>query len=181
MLLAVLTVFVAALFKAVWWGVGENRQFSDRGAAVQTGFLHFTSYHIWMLKHFLILDVGFASAINAIIFGDSPFWMLCAAQVVLCAFLVVWDILVLDVVWWINRYMDVTHLGGAPWKLCGFVIWRFPSVNLYDGGSGKAWHSREDWDAAGLPLWFGVYSWWWLCGFALVGLGWGYAHLVLLA
>jgi hypothetical protein len=180
---SVATVFAAVLFKAVWWGIGENRQFYDRGPAVQMGFLHFTSYHIWMLKKFGVLNAGFATSINYIMYVKGvieSIWVFLAAQAVLFAFLTIWDILILDVTWWVNRYVDVTHLGQKPWMLGPFVVWEFPAVNIYDNGTGKPWHSVSDWDAGGLPLWFGTYSWWWVLSFALVGLGWGYLHVLLL-
>lgn len=180
--LVVLTIITAALFKAVWWGIGENRQFHDRGPATQMGFLHFTSYHLWMLKNFGVLNAGFTTAINYILYSAGvveSVWVFCVAQGVLFTFLTIWDILILDVTWWVNRYVDITHLGQKPWRILGIEIWRFPEKNIYDNGTGKATHSETDWDAAGLPLWFGIYSWWWMMAFALVGLGWGYLHVLL--
>ena len=180
---ALFTILFSALFKAVMWGIAENRHFADRGPAIQPGILHFTSYHVWMFKFFFVLNVGFATAINYVLYANGVIesvWLFCAAQAVLFTFFTIWDILILDVTWWVNRYVDITHLGQKPWKILSIEIWSFAEKNIYDNGEGKPWHSPSDWDAAGLPLLFGTYSWWYLMAFALVGLGWGYFHVLLI-
>jgi hypothetical protein len=103
-----------------------------------------------------------------------------------------WDTLILDVVWWVIRYMDITHLGEVMFAL-KFLRWdwvvTYPQVNEYDLGNGLRWHVRTDWDNAPIylvryakerglylekwkpPLVFGCYWWWSVFAALLAGLG----------
>ena len=165
----IFAVLFAVLFKAVLWGIGENRQFHDTDWGTQgSGVMHLSTYHIWMFLFFAVLNGGFAAAL-------SGTWY---TQMLLFTYFTIWDILILDVSWWIIRYVDITHIGKS-WGL--WVTWNneytyvpihiFPKSNPYDHGEGKPWHSLSDWDSAGLPLWLGTYSWWWLLSGILAVLG----------
>jgi hypothetical protein len=93
----------------------------------------------------------------AILFGGSGFLIYVLSRSLATMVLyVVYSPFGLDWVWWLIRYVDIKYRG----------------VNDYDGGVGKPWHSREDWDNyLGLPLVLGCYWWWWVCGVLCVILG----------
>jgi hypothetical protein len=101
---------------------------------------------------FAFFDVAFIATVG-LLYPTLP--NLLAVQAVGLAFLTVWNILTLDVVWWQIRYVDIRYL----------------HRDYYDNRDGQATHRITDFDAAGLPLWFGVYSWWYVLTFVLIGLG----------
>ena len=142
----VIIIFVM-LFKSVMWGHGENRHWYDRGPALQPVGNHFTSYHLFMLLFFGLLNTGFSCALTSV-------WYI---QVALTVWLTVWDVLILDVTWWVERYLDL-------------AVFKIPR-NYYDEGKGQPWHSISDWDAGGFPLWHGTYSWWFVFAGVLTVLG----------
>ncbi len=149
-------LFGIAMFFGGAWGAAENRCWKEAG----DGWIlsHFKLYHLLMALLF-----GWANALTvSVAFGAN----LSPRGFLLWLWLMVWDTLMLDVVWWVIRYLDVMHLG-QTWRLLGRVVWRFPVKNEYDGGSGAAWHSRGDWDNyLGLPLVLRCYAWWWIFGVA---------------
>ena len=134
--------------------MGENRIWKEHGEKFILN--HFTTYHFFMAVLF-----GFINSIG-LTWGVAGFvewltWML-------------WDTLMLDVTWWIIRWLDLTHLNQV-WSIRGLVVWRFPMYNDYDSGLGKPWHSKEDWDNwLGYPLIRGVYWWWWCFSVCISGL-----------
>ncbi len=163
---ASLVVAVAMLFGAAW-GAGENRLWKEAGEGVILN--NFKLYHLCMGLLFGSFNALAVLAANLLLglpySGCEPFaeWL----------FLMVWDTLLLDVVWWIIRYMDITHLGqvlvfvkvfGWEWAV------RYPDVNQYDLGKGKPWHSQADWDNwLHPPLIAGCYWWWWMFTLVLAG------------
>lgn len=149
----------AVLFKSVWVGVGENRFYYDRGPVVSTWMGRLTTYHLWLFLSFAVFNVSYV-AFFGLLFPTQTH--LLTLQALTLAFLTIYDVFVLDVTWWLIRYVDI----------------QFLHRDYYDNRDGQAWHKPSDWDAAGLPLWMGTYLWWWLCFFVLVGLG--VAVLVLL-
>jgi hypothetical protein len=88
-----------------------------------------------------------------LLFAGSGFFVYALSRsLLLSAAYVVYAPFGLDWVWWVIRYIDITFL----------------NHNDYDGGTGKAWVQREDWDNyLGLPLvqigFFRCY-WWWIVG-----------------
>ena len=158
------------LFKAVIWGVAENRQFHDQGVNKKRWLGHLSTYHGWMFIFFANLNVGYTNVF------PLPWYV----QLVIFIFLMVWDILILDVTWWIIRFLDITYLG-KTWRIknassdIDIVVWRFPTVNYYDHGKGLRWHSDGDWDAAGFGQYrlgmLHCYKWWIWSAAALTVLG----------
>ncbi len=152
------TIIFAVLFKAVLWGAAENRQFRDTDWGTQgSGILHLTTYHIWMFIFFATLNLGYTAAITGA-------WHI---QIILFIFFTIWDILVLDISWWVIRYFDIIYMGKSI-TFFGYAIHKFPTTNSYDKGKGKPWHSPSDWDAAELPLWLKTYAWWWITAGILI-------------
>ncbi|MFB3887962.1 MAG: hypothetical protein ACE14S_00600 [Candidatus Bathyarchaeia archaeon] len=96
-------------------------------------------------RHFRVYHLWLAG-----LFAGSGFLVLVLSRSAwLTAAYLVYAPLGLDWVWWLIRYVDIRFLGR----------------NDYDGGVGKAWHSRDDWDNyGGLPLLFGTYWWWYASG-----------------
>jgi hypothetical protein len=152
-------VIAVAMFLGAAWGAGENRLWKEAGETVILN--NFRLYHLCMALLFGSFNVIAVIAINLLLglpyFGWKPFveWL----------FLMVWDTLILDVVWWTIRCMDITHLGqvllfvkifGWEWAVL------YPEVNEYDLDKGKPWHSQADWDNwLHPPLIAGCYWWWW--------------------
>ncbi len=153
-------VLILAMFLGVWWGGFENRAWREHGEAWILN--HFKSYHVFMAVLF--------TAINAIaamfIFSLEP------KGLGLWVWLMVWDTVTLDVVWWFIRgydyYCDYTkavasyggELNGKPerpdWDNCPIYIIRLNPLRV------------ESWKP---PLLWGCYWWWWACYFVLVVLG----------
>jgi hypothetical protein len=153
----IIALFLKA-FIGVIWGIGENRLWKEHGENFILN--HFTTYHFFMAVLFgAINSIGISWGVHGLI--EWGIWML-------------WDVLMLDVAWWIIRYLDLTHLG-MVWGIGNTIIWKFPLSNNYDSGLGKPWHSKDDWDNwLGLPLIFGTYWWWWLFSLVIILLGTGY-------
>ena len=129
-------LFLAGCLFAVLWGLNENRTFHEMGEWRFLG--HFKWYHL-----FLAVLIGLVSFLGA------------EGSIAKFAFLMVWNILGLDVVWWVKRYWDITH---------GDVAVYLPETH--------AWHQREDWDNwLGLPLLLRTYWWWHVFAALLVVLG----------
>ena len=81
-----------------------------------------------------------------------------AGSILKFLFLFIWAPLGLDAAWWLIRYWDYHHNPEAIKR----DYWNEPN----------AWHDRADWDNfLGLPLIFGCYWWWWVCGIACIVLG----------
>jgi hypothetical protein len=175
MLFSFFVLAIALLFGVVW-GAGENRCWKEAGEGVI--LCNFKLYHLLMALLFgtfnafavcLIFrlpleSVGFAAFLNA---------RACLTWV----WLMLWNILILDVVWWIIRYEDLKHLGQVMFAVkflrLQWVV-EYPAINEYDYGQGKPWHSREDWDNWLHPeLWFGTYPWWFVMAGLLVVIGSG--------
>jgi hypothetical protein len=144
---------VAAL--AVLWGAAENRLFSDKHMVANFPvpvFGNLYLYHVWMGAFFGTVNAGavcFVFPAFSVVGGLVWVWLM------------LWDVLVLDVVWWVIRYYHFkTNLAFA-------LVLYAPEVN--------AWQDVRDWDNAPLfgrliPLVqigrFRCY-WWWLV-FAVV-------------
>jgi hypothetical protein len=77
----------------------------------------------------------------------------CEGNPLMFIFHLLWAPLMLDVAWWVIRYYD-------------FKRDRQSAIVAYNGEV-NAWHQQGDWDAWNLPIWFGVYSWWYIMGAAL--------------
>ncbi len=144
--------FISSLFFAILIGIAENRLYFEQNT--KPVIQHFKAYHIYLFcTVVLVAFLGCEENLAKFIFG------------------LVWTPLILDIVWWLIRYMDITHLGESV-TLFGHTIWKYPDKNFYDGGYGKSWHSIEDWDNYGkLPLIHGTYAWWYMFTFILIGLG----------
>lgn len=179
-----LLIIIVALALGVFWGAGENRCWKEAGESVILN--NFKLYHLSMATLFGSFN-AFCVIIIYTIPVETPIFNLQAFFSWL--WLMLWDTWILDVVWWIIRYQDITHLGQTMFSIT-FFVWEwsinYPALNEYDNGQGKSWHSREDWDNCPiyiirfnplrfekikLPLFFGVYWWWWLFLFILIGLG----------
>lgn len=121
----------------ILWGVYENRAWLEHGENWIVG--HFKTYHLLMFLLFgSIASIGLPHTTECI--WQWIWWM-------------TYTVLILDVVWWVIRWYDIT----------------VRRVNTYDGGYGKAWHSITDWDnLGGLPLLFGTYVWWYVAAAILV-------------
>jgi len=157
-MIAAVVLFFALFFGAAW-GAAENRLWREHGEGVI--LKHFKLYHLCMGLLF-----GWVNSLTAyIICGTTTQGFL------LWVWLMLWDTLILDVVWWLIRYLDITNLG-KTWTLFNYVIWKFPVNNEYDYGQGKPWHSKEDWDNYGkVDLWHGIYAWWYIFTALLIVLG----------
>ncbi len=152
-------VLILALFLGGWWGRWENRAWKEHGEAYILG--HFKEYHLFMAVFF-----GVINAIVAVFF-----FALQPKGPALWVWLMVWDTLVLDVVWWFIRgydfYVDYMKAcasynepnaqpAAADWDNCPIYIIRFNPLRV---------------EQVKLPLILGVYWWWWLFIFILIGLG----------
>ena len=148
MLTEALFLILAVIF-SVAWGAAENRVWKESG---ENWILnHFKLYHLLMALLF-----GWVNALTVTVMYHA----FSVSGVALWFWLMLCDTLLLDVVWWSIRYFDITYLG-KEWLLFGFTVWTFPTENEYDGGLGKPWHSRSDWDNfLKLPLIGGTYLWW---------------------
>jgi hypothetical protein len=175
-------VLFAALFKALLWGLGENRLFTDKTLDTKVWVLHhFKQYHVWMALFFANLNVAFAYVLGVSVEERLVAWL----------FLTLWDILALDVDWWVHRFLDFTY------KLCfnvpSWLGWllqvdgpyyillgKEESMRRY--GELNRWHERPDYDNYKLPWMkerpelftvgkFRCYWWWVIFTLALVVLG----------
>jgi hypothetical protein len=178
MMLGCLALAIACVFGAIW-GVGENRCWKEAGEAWI--LKNFKLYHLLMGLLFgtfnafavcLIFGLHVEPAGLAAFFNERAF--------LLWLWLMLWDTLILDVVWWLIRFMDITHLGQIMFAI-KFLRWEwvveYPQINEYDYGKGKPWHDPADWDNCPLPfigrppLVFGCYWWWAVFAVVLVVLG----------
>ena len=143
-------LFAIALLVAIEWGWAENRLVTDKPLNFDDLILaHFKTYHLFMAILF-----GTVNALASVaIFGTFTF-----AGVLLWVWLMLWDTLILDVTWWLIRFLDFKVRPSYARVLY------YPEKN--------AWHERGDWDNwLGLPLFFGCYWWWTAFSFLLFGLG----------
>jgi hypothetical protein len=167
-----LLVFAVALFFGAAWGAAENRCWKEAGESVILN--NFKLYHLLMA----LLFCTFNAFAVCLIFGvprvaaffslrEGLFWV----------WLMLWDTLILDVVWWVIRYRDITHLGQVMFSVkflkCSWIV-MYPTINEYDYGRGNAWHLRDDWDNwLHPPLVVGCFWWWWMFAAALAVLSVG--------
>jgi hypothetical protein len=136
-----------ALIFAVLWGAMENRCWREQGESVILG--HFKLYHLGMLALF-----GWVNSLTIyVVLGES----LSFAGILSFVWLMVWDILMLDITWWVIRWWD-------------FRINPGKAIRFY--GEPNAWHLKTDWDNwLGLPLIGGTYWWWYVFAGILAVLG----------
>ena len=135
------------------WGLFENRAWKEHGE--NWIGRHFKTYHLLMF----LLFAGW----NA--FGLS--WS--QSGLLEWSFFMVYDILTLDVSWWIHRYLDYTRRV----VLFGWVVFlgRKEAMKSYNMEF-NAWHARSDWDNwLGLPLLLRTYWWWYVFAVACIVLG----------
>lgn len=138
------------------YGIFENRLFYEAGEYLPGK--HFRIYHAMMAG--MALTLGWLTWVIT----HNPF---------LASSVTVYFPLGLDIAWWIRRYLDFT----LPYKTLYVERWNWTlTLNL---GREKAeqyykeknsWHQPLDWDAYGMPLWFGIYSWWIIFGAITAGL-----------
>ena len=156
MLLFSILIFVVALVFGAAWGAGENRCWKEHGEAVILN--NFRLYHFLMALLF-----GAFNAFAVCLIFNIPVEGLVNAKAALCwLWLMLWDTLILDVVWWVIRYCDFKR--------------DYEKAVLSYNGERNVWHEWPDWDncpvyiirfdplqveKVKLPLFFGVY-WWWL-------------------
>lgn len=139
-------LFITALIFAVAWGAMENRCWHEAGEAVIAN--HFKLYHFGMATLFSWVNL---LTVNIIFTGFT------LVSLLSWVWLMLWDILILDVTWWIIRYYDYKRNYAAAAK-------QYNEPNM--------WHLRGDWDNwLGLPLVKGVYWWWWLFAVSLLIIG----------
>jgi hypothetical protein len=143
-------ILFVALFFAVLFGHGENRYWTDRGPNTRNAVFQLTTYHVWMLVFFCTIN-------SALAVGLSSSWVLRGC---LFVWLLFWDVLILDVTWWVERHIDITYL----------------HYDIYDERRGYSWHRVTDFDnAGGFPLVkigrFQCYAWWIIFAGVLVALG----------
>jgi len=175
-------VLFSALAKALLYGFAENRLFTDKTLDTKVWVLHhFKQYHVWMALFFANLNVAFA-----FVLGAGP-----EQRLIIWLFLTLWDILILDVDWWLHRFLDFTF------KVCFTVPSYFRWLLQVDGpyyillgkeesirryGESHRWHLRPDYDNYKLPWMqerpqlfcigkFRCYWWWIIFTLALVVLG----------
>jgi hypothetical protein len=147
MLAVDLALFVCLNFGHVY-GLVENRLFREAGEYFPGH--HFRLYHGWLA----LLDLANALVVLAL----SGYWLL-------AAFAAVYFPLGLDVTWWVKRWLDF-HIRLYVMNLPVF-LGPVASPGYYK--EPNAWHTRGDWDNyGGGPLFFGVYRWWWVFGFASI-------------
>jgi len=126
MLALILKILIGPL-----WGVFENRAWKEHGENWILG--HFKTYHVLMF--------GLFGVINLI---NLP---LSITGILTWVTLMLWDILSLDVAWWIIRYYDFKK--------------DYEKAKI-SYGEPNPWHLRTDWDNwLGLPV-YGVYWWWYV-------------------
>ena len=145
-----LILFAIALLVAVEWGWAENRLFTDKPLNFDALILaHFKTYHLFMAILFGTIN----ALASAAIFG-----VFTLAGFLLWVWLMLWDTLVLDVTWWLIRYLDFKLRPSFA------LVLYFPEKH--------AWHERADWDNwLHPPLVCGVYWWWHVFAAVLVALG----------
>ncbi len=149
------------LFLGVWWGRWENRAWKEHGEAYILG--HFKEYHLFMAVLFGAINAIVAGLLLGFTFEAFLLWI----------WLMIWDVLILDVVWWFIRgydfYMDYMKAFesykepnaqplASDWDNCPIYRIRLNPLRI------EAWKP---------PLFLGVYWWWWLFFFVLIGLGAG--------
>ncbi len=166
LLITASAVIACALSLGIFWGASENRLWKEAGEGIILN--HFKLYHFCMAVLFGSFNA--IAILSANLLLDLP--IISLKPFLEWTWLMVWDTLVLDVVWWTIRYQDITHLGEVlfAWKLLEWEwVVTYPEVNEYDFGKGKPWHSREDWDNwLHPPLILGTYPWWFLFASILV-------------
>ena len=110
MLAFILLIAVIALFFGAAWGAGENRCWKEAGESVILD--NFKLYHLGMAVLFGTFNAFAVCLIFGLPFearGFAAFWN--QEAFVAWLWLMLWDTLILDVVWWVIRHQDITHLG----------------------------------------------------------------------
>ncbi len=143
-------LFVIALLVAIEWGWAENRLFTDKPLNFDKLILaHFKTYHLFMAILFGTVN----TLASVAIFGGFTL-----AGFLLWLWLMLWDTLMLDVTWWVIRFLDFKTRPDYA------LVLYYPEKN--------AWHERADWDNwLDFPLFCGCYWWWTVFALLLAGLG----------
>jgi len=150
MLLFSLLVFSSALAFGAVWGAGENRCWKEHGEAVI--LRNFKLYHLLMALLF-----GWVNALTVCAVFNVGFSLLNLWAFLVWLWLMLWDTLILDVVWWLIRLYD-------------YRVDYEKAVRSYNWEP-NAWHLQSDWDNwLHPPLVLGVYWWWHVFADSLAGL-----------
>ena len=136
-----LFLFGFAMTFGAAWGAAENRCWKEHGDGVILN--NFKLYHLLMALLF-----GWVNALTVCAVFNVGVAVLLSVQVFLTwLWLMLWDTLILDVVWWLIRCYD-------------YHVDYVKAVRSYNGEL-NGWHLQSDWDNwLHPPLVCGVYWWW---------------------